>query len=212
MKIIKTPIGDYKFQPIELFHGRKKLDRAISRQNLLDFYGLIKKTQIRWGLVYGTLLGAVREKDFIQHDEDTDIFIYYEDRKDLFSLLFDLDDLGFNVVRYEGFLLSLMRDDNYIDLYFFRKTYKGRRAGELFIPSTFFESHESLDLFGVVFPTLSHHVDFLRYTYGSNWMVPIDGLHAQGRPVYWKTLILKVLSFFQLRAFALRLHRKYFRR
>ena len=176
IQIISTSIGDYGFKPVKLFHGRKKLDRIISRQNILDFRRVIQKTHIRWGILYGTLLGAIREKNFILHDEDTDIYIYDEDRLSLLALLFELDDLGFRVVRYEESLLSIMRNDDYIDLYFFRTTYRGRRSADLFIPAKFFNSTESIELFGVDFPTLSNPIDFLVYTYGSNWMVPIAGL------------------------------------
>lgn len=54
-------------------YGQECLERAKSAFDSLD---------IDFWLDYGTLLGAYREKDFIEHDLDLDIGLYYENRSD----------------------------------------------------------------------------------------------------------------------------------
>ena len=65
-------------------------------------------------------LGAVREHDFITHDEDIDVVMYKSDMPKFLNLLFDLRKEGFELARYErrGFL-SIIRKGEYIDVYFY---------------------------------------------------------------------------------------------
>jgi len=54
--------------------------RDPARENLIATHELLSQTEVRWGIIFGTLLGAVRESDLIEHDEDTDIFVLAEDK------------------------------------------------------------------------------------------------------------------------------------
>src|SRR5210317_1816748 len=118
--IIKTSKGEYRFKPRILFHGRKKINKKIARGNILLLRNILRKTDIRWGLIFGTLLGAVREKNFIIHDEDIDIYIFYEDKDKILELIYEFKKFGFDVARYEKkSLFSIIRNNEYIDFYFF---------------------------------------------------------------------------------------------
>ena len=61
----------YKFHP--LYEGIKELDKDISMRNLVTLKEVSDEYGFRFYLAYGTLLGAVREHDFIAHDEDIDL-------------------------------------------------------------------------------------------------------------------------------------------
>ena len=65
MAKIKTGVGVYHYSIKPLYVGRKKIDKQIAKENLLDFNSLAIKYKLKFGLAYGTLLGAVRESDFI---------------------------------------------------------------------------------------------------------------------------------------------------
>ena len=93
----------------------------VSKLNLLDLKQQLNHNRVPFGIIYGTLLGAVREQYFLAHDDDVDIFMLDENRKKLLSLLINFRKLGFEVARYEGDLLSIIRKGDYIDIYFFRK-------------------------------------------------------------------------------------------
>ena len=60
----------YKFYP--LYEGIKELDKEISMRNLITLKDVADEYGFRFYLAYGTLLGAVREHDFIAHDEEID--------------------------------------------------------------------------------------------------------------------------------------------
>lgn len=179
MEQIKTNLGVYEYKPILLYYGRKILNKNQSKENLFLVADVLDKFKIRYGLIYGTLLGAIRDGDFIDWDEDIDIFVLNEDRVLFLSLLFDLRVLGFEVARYSNDLLSLIREDDYIDFYFFRKTFLGRACGPDKLPHKFFKALGTISFLGRNFPTIGHQISFLEHAYGQNWATPIKNKPAE---------------------------------
>ncbi|MGB5964499.1 MAG: LicD family protein [Sulfurimonadaceae bacterium] len=171
---IITDNGIYRYEEIELYAGKKKLDREIAKRNLLDFKKVMDTLDVRYGLMYGTLLGAVREGNFIVHDEDIDIFVLVEDRSKVLNALFEIEKLGFKVARYKyEDLLSIIRDDEYIDLYFFRK-YLGtkRRIHDNLVDAKYLEHTETIDFLGENFPVPGNPEQLLEVMYGKDWKIP----------------------------------------
>lgn len=175
MAKIVTKKGIYHFTPKTLFVGLKKINKSIAKQNLLDFNRIAKENNLPFGLIYGTLLGAIRENDFIDHDEDIDLYILGEHNEILLNLLFVLRNNGFDVARYDRRgLISIIRNDEYIDIYVFHKFEKGVRicCGECVL-----EKHIT-DTINIEFLTESFmiprdYLGYLQFQYGSDWNVPI---------------------------------------
>lgn len=77
------------FAPLyHIFHHEKSLDiENEQRQHLnesglkvLDFFDqMMTRNGYKYSLAFGTMLGAVREKGFIKHDADIDVFMWIED-------------------------------------------------------------------------------------------------------------------------------------
>lgn len=65
-----------------------------SKEIIKEFDQILKELKIPYCLMWGSLIGAVREKGFIKHDFDIDIGIWIEDYKD--ELL--------NVLKQRGFI------------------------------------------------------------------------------------------------------------
>ena len=190
---IETSKGSIFFKPKYLYHGRKKIVKKIARTNLLTTRNILKKSKIRWGLIFGTLLGAFREKDFIKHDEDVDIFVYYEDRKILLDLLHEFKNYGFKVIRYEkDAILSIMRKNEYIDIYLFKKTLLGRRCLDYYIPKIYFKRTGKIKFFNKYFPTIVKINQYLIFQYGKDWKVPKKNSYAKTN-IKWKNLLKKII-------------------
>lgn len=178
---IQTENGIYTYEEVKLYLGRKVLDPEIAKKNLLDFKKVMDKHGIRYGLMFGTLLGAVREGGFIVYDEDIDIFVLEEDREKVLNALFDLEKLGLKVARYndDGHLLSVIRDGDYIDMYFFKKTFTKRRSEDCSIDARFLEHLDTIAFLGEQFPVPANPKQALNVLYGKDWHIP----NKDGKPI-----------------------------
>jgi hypothetical protein len=164
--------GSFEFEAVELFHGRGALDPDIAAHNLLLLKRMLDEQGIRFGITYGTLLGAIREQAFIKWDEDVDVFILDEDRSAFHSMLDALRGAGLELVRCEGDLYSLMRLDNYIDVYFFRKKWGRRICNKDSVRSKFLERDGWVEFLGQRFLAPFESRRFLCEIYGVDWETP----------------------------------------
>ena len=174
-----TKDGVYEYEEVRFPSGEKYLNVEISRKNLLNFKKFLDKNGLTFGLIFGTLLGAVREGNFIEHDEDTDVYILYEYRDDFVSLLFGLREIGFEVVRYEDELITIMRGGEYIDVYFFKNKQYGKRVcREYVLEENLLEVLTVITFIGEQFNIPRNYKDFLEKAYGKKWTIPKKGAHA----------------------------------
>lgn len=160
---------------------KKKLNIRIAKENILILRKILNKTQIRWSLIFGTLLGAVRENNFIEHDTDIDILVYHEDSEKLFKILHLLENKGFRIVRfYKSRILSVERKNELIDFFFFKKTFFGRNCGVYYIPKKFFKTFNKIKFLSKDFTVINDVKKYLEYQYGSTWKISIKNDFAKG--------------------------------
>ncbi|MBF0199495.1 MAG: LicD family protein [Planctomycetes bacterium] len=173
MDKIETANGVIEFEEKIFSEDKAPLDQAIGKANLLDVRRVLAKHDVKFGLIYGTLLGAIREKGFIPHDQDIDLFMLAEDREKLLNSLHDLLDCGFQVCRYDGIMLSIIRDEEYIDFYFFRKGFFQRKCSPgLTARSSYLEKTREISFLGESFHVPHNPEKMLVFLYGKNWKVP----------------------------------------
>lgn len=204
MTSINTSNGIYSYEELHFENGLKRIDLEISKENLLNFKSIADANGLTFGLIYGTLLGAVREKNFIEHDEDTDVFILSEDVSVLLDILFKLKQSGFIVGRYTDKLLSLVRNGEYIDVYFFKKYGFSKRISEGYvIKSLYLENLEKYEFLGVEFNVPKDPESVLIHLYGKDWRTPKENTPASNYSLYLSikfyiknksTTLFKVLS------------------
>lgn len=166
------------YEEKELFHGRKTMDLKIAEENIKIFHSVIHNSGVRYGLMFGTLLGAIRENGFIKHDEDTDIYVLGEDRDSFYRLLPELKAKGLEVVRNPEGYVSLMRKNEYIDIYFFDlrrklnfKKYRYLRD-DVVIKAYHLDKSIERDFLGVNIMVPMDPEKVLVKLYGSNWRIP----------------------------------------
>lgn len=122
MPNIKTSKGCIKFKQHLLFPGCHVIDRNIAFENLQLISEVLSKDSLFWQVCWGTLIGIVRDHDFIEWDEDVDIVILAEDENRFKELLWDFKERGFELIRHErGGLYSISRKGEYTDFYVLRK-------------------------------------------------------------------------------------------
>lgn len=173
---IKTDNGVYRYKFIPIYPGIKPINKTIAFENLMLLKKICDANNLHFLIYYGTLLGAIREKDFITHDEDIDLALKLEDMPHFLNLLFELRKNGFEMARYEsrGFM-SIIRKGEYIDLYFFGiypKNNNRRYCARDVLPKKFIEETKNIEFKGETFETCADPVGFLELYYGEDWKTP----------------------------------------
>ncbi|WP_148624155.1 LicD family protein [Aliarcobacter cryaerophilus] len=176
---IETKKGDFFYTPIKLYYGRKIIDINTCRENLLLFKQIMDNKNIPFCLMFGTLLGAVREKNFIKYDEDVDVFLFDELKENILETLFEFMQYGFQVARYSDSLLSLIRNNDYIDIYFFKETSSNRRCMNYIYPSYYFNELIEYDFLDTKFNISKNYNKLLEEIYGKDWKIPKQNTHAE---------------------------------
>jgi len=172
---IQTKNGTIAYEEKIFAHGKDPLVIEVATKNLLDVKRILDVHNAKFGLMFGTLLGAIRENDFISHDEDIDLFMLNEDKENLLSSLHDLIECGFEIGRYNDNLLSIIRDNEYIDFYFFRKSnffYRKCDVG-LISKAKYLENTTDYMFLGKLFQVPEESEKLLVDLYGKTWKIPI---------------------------------------
>lgn len=173
---IRTSKGDLKFKSKILYLGIKQIDRDIAFENLKIIADILYKTNIHWGPVFGTLLGIVRENNFIEWDEDIDLYILEEDEEVFKNALWNIKAAGFDIVRYERRgLYSIMRNGEYIDFYVLRKLAPELRfsGGGEFIFERYLKDTTKIDFKGIKIDIPREYDEYLTFLYG-DWRTPVQ--------------------------------------
>ena len=167
--------GDHRCQ---LVYGKNDNETEARHQNLISLKKVLQKYEINYCLLFGTLLGSYREKDFILNDGDDDIYIDPNDipkmNKDFIS---DIKAEGFVITRKFGnILISISRNGRYIDLCFVHQVSKDicRWSMQQFSAKYFNEPFKQGILHGETYPVINNTKGFLRACYGEDFMTPSD--------------------------------------
>ena len=83
--VAKIPLAKTLLKPLyypykaSIIRNRNKAYQANSLNTLAVFDSCMRNNGIQYTLIFGTMLGAVREKGFIKHDMDIDVAMWVED-------------------------------------------------------------------------------------------------------------------------------------
>lgn len=175
MAKLKTRRGLYRYKPVTLYLGINQIKKDVAFQNLTDIAKILRKYNIPLTPWYGTLLGIIREQDFIDWDEDIDLMVLSENKEDLLDALWDMREIGFEFIREDrcSHTLSVIRNGEYIDFYIMDRISPELRTdyGGFF----FFEKHiKNLiewDFKGLKVMVPQDYEELLSFLYG-DWHTP----------------------------------------
>ena len=155
------------------------MDKQVALENLLIIRDLFAEHGIPMFLTFGTLLGALREKDFIDHDDDVDIGVFASDRNAILALMPELEKRGFKTYSVRGDrVYKVKRQAVQLDFFFTRpkKTLRGRRwdlEGKATIAVRHLDRLDEIEFLGHRFPVPHDPLGLVRSLYGRTWNVPI---------------------------------------
>jgi hypothetical protein len=206
----RTKVGRYLYFTYRKMHigfWVRKRKTAEHRDNLFSMLSrvaaILEKHQIRHFLSNGTLLGAVRENDFIPGDTDWDLDCFLEDRAKILGLrhVFAAEGISLvspyikncldletqNITPFDSLLIRAIDDKTGVtgDLYLFTAFNDGilRRYSfedqvlynpKMSLPAWFYEQPTFVKLRGAKFPAPQAPEHLLKKIYGKDWMVPIE--------------------------------------
>lgn len=184
----------FYFDELDLeYENSKALDKKKAKKNLLLFKDVLDAHHLDFYIMHGTLLGAIREQDFIDFDIDIDTCTNNE--KELINLIPILCEVGLKLCRYnKGKIYSFIKDDIYIDVYIYKEApfmfyYKYcRYLGRLF-PKKFFDGFEIINFLNTQFKAPNHSIELLEYWYGKEWRVPCPNCPSNDTIWFEKPLI-----------------------
>ena len=184
-----SPYIDYDFDARLLRRakaGLNNLDIPISTSNLLTVKNVFDKHGIKFCLLFGTLLGAIRDSNFISHDTDTDICILDHDLTPLSHALSELLSQDFEIIRckHPGDLITIMRKDEYIDIGVLspgtdesKRNYLSYQNNRIY--DLAFNNLTYYDFLGTKFLVPTNYTQHLINWYGSSWRRPLKNSPAR---------------------------------
>ena len=181
------PMGlDKSLRLTRLFGDRDSAQMGPLLDTIEVVVGALEKAGIEPFLAYGTLLGAVRDQDFIGHDSDADLGYVSRHHapvdvvRESFQLQRRLQDMGYTVHRYSGIGLKVVAREadgspRGLDVFggFMARDmlYLMGEVGHPFRPE-WLNPRCPVELAGRRFPAPAQPEHLLEAMYGPTWQVP----------------------------------------
>ena len=152
---------------------------TLAKEALLHIYKKFEKNNLKFFLIFGTCLGAVRDRNFIKHDIDIDLGIYYKDKHKLIeSISILLNEYEFKVLKIssEEESITVVYKNIIIDIGLFSKKknyYIYNNFYENKMPQNFLDQLDTINFLGENFYIPSQVESYLKYQYGKNWKTPV---------------------------------------
>jgi len=157
-----------------------------STSNLLTTVDIFEHLEVKYCIVFGTLLGIYRDGNLIEHDTDTDIAVWIDNEEELIKIVEKMKENKLIPTRLTAKMISFTRGGDYIDIYFYEKENTesenliNHPSFDTLTPADFSKnntvSFNNRELACPVNPEV-----YFQKLYGSDWRTPIKDKHANTR-------------------------------
>lgn len=190
MAKIKTSKGFLFFKNRVIDFSKKLInkDKMTESLKLLSVY--LDKIGINWGPAFGTLIGIVRNDDYLPWSPNFDIYILKEDEERFKDVLWALIDAGFELARYERRgLYYLKKDGEYFKIFVLHKISSDVRhtGGTDFIHEKYLQNTTKWEFKGISLIVPSDVDEYLTFQYG-DWTTPTQTTFYTGAINKWKRI------------------------
>jgi lipopolysaccharide cholinephosphotransferase len=172
---------------------KEKINKEEYKKDILDIKFVLDNIGINFWIIFGTLLGAIREKDFLEWDDNINIAVYEND------LLENIDVIKNNFIS-KGFIFRVVPKKHGTKINIHRHNHKSSIEG-LYIedldkdkkylcsnkfkhPRKYFETYGEVEFKGEIFRVPSPVEEYLSFLY-KDWKVPIK-LSDLSHPEKWR--------------------------
>ena len=181
MEHIKIGNEKFEYEKIDLSYGTITFDEAKAKELLIRLKRIFDEKKLAFCLAYGTLLGVVREKDFIKGDEDIDIYV--QDEEKLLTIIPELYTNDIKICRaYKHIYYSFIYHGAcVIDVYILRPYRFSLWKKTCFnlsgyaTPKKYLIKTQSIDFLNEKFDCPAEPEKILEFWYGKSWKIPKAG-------------------------------------
>lgn len=194
MAKIKTSNGFFEYNSHLLYFGNHKINKQIMLDNLRVFSAYLDKIDINYGPAFGTLIGIVRNDDFLPWNPVFDVYILKEDEERFKDILWLLSDADFHLVRHERRGLYIIeRYGEYFKVFVLHKISSDVRhtGGSDFIHEKYIQNTVKWDFKGISLNVPAKVDEYLSFQYGEDWTTPKQTIS------YTKSTLHKWLHWFK---------------
>jgi len=178
---LNTPIWQWGERKPEFNGQRTLMNKKVMYKNLLDFKESCDKYNLTFVIIFGALLGIIRDGDLIEKDTDIDVMCFTEapDWKDYYKFGYVIEDM-----EKKGFLVTdrkfcpwhdigFVRGGEKIEIWMFTEIDDEKIYDQVVrFPKHFFYPLEEREFLGTKFKVPNCPETFLAYTYGDTWNIP----------------------------------------
>jgi len=152
------------------------MDHALATDCLLKVKEIFDRRGLTFWLIFGTLLGAVRDSDFIKWDKDIDLACYESDAEARYPAILELEQAGMKVIRTGATDNSFQVKKELVCIDFgSAEKFRGNmwRYGRFYERKDFFSELIDWPFLGTVFKIPKNYEEYLQQHYhGEAWKTP----------------------------------------
>lgn len=174
----------------EVLCSKRNFDKGNAKEMLHIIKTIFDANNIHFLLNFGTLLGAVREHDFIGHDVDIDLSLHEKYKLSFYRVLPLLSEKGIILCRqfkdcfFSLYYKGIICDFDVVSEPCFPYSVRYFKVLEKLYPKFYTIETEYIDFLGEQYEIPKEPERFLEYMYGKSWRIPQKGKQARLFP-HW---------------------------